>query len=299
MGKLYKKGEIGELEYAECEYVHNCEDIWPSIAYGDKNHWRNNMFSTFYCTHSLGPIIHGTGLRPVKVVGFEATKNERSARMGKKSADFGIEMVTLENGALVKSIHGGLYNNSIWYTMYGTKGSVESGRELSAGSGGVQKVYISSDENVGDYKPTYRHYEPDHGMKDRVDGFGHGGSDFYSMYNFVEKLRGDENADTIDEYEAVDMSMAGMFAFRSILAGGAAMDIPNLREKAEREKWRNDTACCDPNVAGDMLLPTCKGGTPDIEDEVYEFVKHRWEEECASDNPNNYRAMIFKKGEGK
>ena len=43
MKKLYREGKIGELEYAEAEYLHNCENIWPIITYGDKNHWRNNM----------------------------------------------------------------------------------------------------------------------------------------------------------------------------------------------------------------------------------------------------------------
>lgn len=41
MKRLYEAGEVGEFEYAECEYVHNCESIWPSISYGDPNHWRN------------------------------------------------------------------------------------------------------------------------------------------------------------------------------------------------------------------------------------------------------------------
>ena len=109
MKKLYKQDKIGEFEYGECEYIHNCESIWPSITYGEKDHWRNNMYSTFYCTHSLGPIIHMTGLRPVLVTGFEGTKNERNLRKGSKAGAFGIEMVTLENGGIVKSIHGGLY----------------------------------------------------------------------------------------------------------------------------------------------------------------------------------------------
>ena len=85
MKKLYRAGRIGEFEYGECEYVHNCESIWPSITYGEEDHWRNNMYSTFYCTHSLGPIIHMTGLRPVSVIGIEGTKNERPLRMGSKS----------------------------------------------------------------------------------------------------------------------------------------------------------------------------------------------------------------------
>ncbi|MBO5111205.1 MAG: hypothetical protein J6D21_10895 [Clostridia bacterium] len=65
-------------------------------------------------------------------------------------------MVTLENGGIVKSVHGNLYKNSIWYTMYGSKGRMECGRE-----------------------------------------------------------------------DAMDMFLPGMFAYRSILAGGVPMQIPN------------------------------------------------------------------------
>ena len=58
MKRLYQAGKIGEFEYGECEYIHNCESIWHSITYGDPDHWRNNMHAHFYCTHSVGPIIH-------------------------------------------------------------------------------------------------------------------------------------------------------------------------------------------------------------------------------------------------
>lgn len=30
MKKLYRQDKIGEFEYGECEYIHNCESIWPS-----------------------------------------------------------------------------------------------------------------------------------------------------------------------------------------------------------------------------------------------------------------------------
>ena len=54
------------------------------------------------------------------------------------------------------------------------------------------------------------------------------------------------------------------------------MEIPNLRNKEEREKWRNDTACTDAKVAGDMLLPTQKDGTPEIDSAVYDRMKELW-----------------------
>ena len=148
MKKLYRAGKIGEFEYGEGEYIHNCEPIWPSITYGEPDHWRNWGYSTFYCTHSLGPIIHITGLRPVSVIGLEGTKNERNLRVGKRAGQFGMEMVTLENGGIVKSIHGELYKNSIWYSVYGSKGEMESGRE-AAKAGKVGHIYVKADEYSG------------------------------------------------------------------------------------------------------------------------------------------------------
>ncbi|MGN0180422.1 MAG: Gfo/Idh/MocA family protein [Monoglobaceae bacterium] len=298
MKKLYQKGRIGELEYAECEYVHNCQPIWHSITYGQREHWRNNMYSTFYCTHSLGPIIHATGLRPVSVTGFEGTQVGRALQVGKKGGSFGIEMVTLENGGIVKSIHGDLYKNNIWYCMYGSKGVMESGRENAEDSGYIYKINVNSDEYECGYE-TAKHefYKPVLGMEDKLEGFGHGGSDFYSMYNFIEKIKGNPEADIIDVYEALDMFLPGMFAYRSILNGGIPMDIPNLRSKSERDKWRNDTACTDPKTAGDMLLPTFSKGTPDIDDSVYDYMKKLWDEECS--RGNSYRNVAFNQGSKK
>jgi hypothetical protein len=93
------------------------------------------------------------------------------------------------------------------------------------------------------------------------------------------------------------MFLPGMFAYRSILAGGIPMDIPNLRNKEEREKYRNDTTCVTPAVAGDMLVPTCKSGTPDIPDEVYEKMYRLWREEY--EKQDGYTAAAFNQGKKK
>ena len=241
------------------------------------------MYATFYCTHSLGPLIHITGLRPVSVIGLEGTKAERRRRVGSKAGAFGIEMVTLENGGIIKSVHGGLYKNSVWYAVYGSYGRMESGREDAGES--IDLLYVNADEYDGEYAPhDVLRYKPAEKAAKESAAFGHGGSDYYSMYNFVQKILGDESADTIDIYEALDMSMPGLFAYRSVLQGGVSMAIPNLRDPAQREKWRNDTACTDPNVAGDQLLPTMSTGTPQIEPEVYERMYALWRKEVESGN---------------
>lgn len=297
MRRLYREGKIGEFEYAEGEYVHNCEPIWHSITYGEKDHWRNTGYSTFYCTHSLGPIIHITGLRPVSVIGLESEKVERRRRAGSKSGLFGMELVKLENGGIIKSLHGWLYKNSVWYSVYGSKGRMESARE-DAKNGDVNQLYVNYDAFSGDYgNDQYESYRPQPKIDADVDldGYAHGGSDFFTIYNFAEKIRGNKNADTIDVYEALDMCLPGLFAYRSILNGGIPMEIPNLRDKSIRDRWRNDTACTDPKVAGDMLLPTFSKGTPQIDDGVYEHMRELWQQECAK-TEGTYRTQAFAQG---
>ena len=285
MRKLYRQGLIGEFEYGEGEYVHNCEPIWPEITYGEPDHWRNNMYATFYCTHSIGPMIHITGLRPVKVTGFEGPKTERKVRVGSKSGSFGMELIQLENGGIFKSIHGDLYVDSIWYSLYGSKGNMESARE-SAQNGAFDRIYIHADEYSGGYDTTKKDtYLPTRAQDEQAKSFGHGTSDFYTMYNFVRKIQGDPDADIIDVYEALDMFLPGLFAYRSILNGGIPMEIPNLRDKAVRDLYRNDTACTDPSVAGDHLIPVFSKGNPEIPDAIYQEVKRKWEiEKAKSDN---------------
>lgn len=294
MRKLYREGKIGEFEYGEGEYVHNCSPIWHSITYGEENHWRNNMYATFYCTHSIGPLIHITGLRPVRVTGFESKMIKRHIEIGSKSGQFGIEMIELENGGIIKSIHGGLYKNSVWYTVYGSKGRMETSRE-DAQKGDVHLLYVNTDKEEGDYASgELISYNPQN--EQAAAAFGHGGSDFYSMYNFIEKILGNENADTIDVYEALDMFLPGLFAYRSVLNGGIPMQIPDLRNKEEREKYRNDVMCTDPVVAGDQYIPVFSQGNPEIKPEVYEKMRKMWEIESGSNA--GYAKAAFTQGGG-
>lgn len=282
MRRLYRSGACGELEYAEGEYLHNCEPIWPEITQGDPEHWRNTIFASFYCTHSLGPLLHITGLRPVRVSGFELPFTARSSRMGCKAGLGAVEMVTLENGAIVKSVHGDVSRNSIWYTVYGANGRVESARE-DAQNGDISRVYTNIGAGDDTMDSPVKTYEPKDALSDVSQAYGHGGSDYYVMWNFIEKLRGNPQAETIDVYEALDMSIPGLLAWRSILQGGAPMDIPNFRYKWIRERYRYDMACSDPRVAGDQLLPSYSKGNPPIAPEAYERLRRLWEEKLSAD----------------
>ena len=103
---------------------------------------------------------------------------------------------------------------------------------------------------------------------------GHGGGDFYTMYYFVRKILGYEDGieNSLDVYEALDMCLPGLLAYKSILSGNSSIDIPDLRNKDQRDLYRNDTFCTDKKVAGDMYVYSHSSGEIKHPKEVYEKV---------------------------
>ena len=155
MRRLYESGALGELRYAEGEYVHFARDVVHKLV--DLNlphHWRLWMYPTFYVTHSIGPILRITGLRPVAVQA--ATGLLGMDKEGMLPAQTpAMEMVRLENGALVKSLHGGPYPREPWqpwYSVGGSKGCIESNRWPDPNE---VTVFLDEDQEIRRY--TARH----------------------------------------------------------------------------------------------------------------------------------------------
>jgi predicted dehydrogenase len=67
MRRRYQAGDIGEVRYAEAEYLDEPADLTAMVT--DRTHWRVPTPATYYCTHSLAPVAAITGARPVQVSG--------------------------------------------------------------------------------------------------------------------------------------------------------------------------------------------------------------------------------------
>ena len=255
MWRRYQNGDIGTVTSCNCEYIHDCAACWLDITYGDTAHWRNHLVPTFYCTHSLGPILAMTGRRPVQVVGFENPPIDEFYRLGHAGGHAsGIEMVTLDNGAIVRSIHGPLKREPahVTYEVYGTRGYLGT-----ATTDENVHVYIEGPETC---KGESESYLPESfvatELKDSSGVATHGGSDFYATHFFIQKILGREDGKwALDVYQAVEMGLCGILAYRSILNGNAPVKIPDLRDPAQREAWRNDRVCSDPEAAGEQCVP--------------------------------------------
>jgi len=274
--RLYRSGALGEFQHGEGEYVHNCEPIWPEITYGDPYHWRNIMYSTFYCTHSLGPMLTITGTRPVRVVGFETPNT--GAGFGQLGGSSAMELCQMSNGATVKSLHAVHLKrepSSLWCCIYGTRGMAEADR-WGHGSDAVN-VFLEGDRET----PYEKHYVPrwpiDTALSRKIGG--HGGSDFYTMHFFLEKILGrSDGAESIDVYTALDMTTPGILAYKSILAGNRPFEVPDFRKKSARDRFRGDNFTFDPKVAGEKAAPSCSFGVPKVPKSVYDRQRRLYED---------------------
>ncbi|MCA9450770.1 MAG: Gfo/Idh/MocA family oxidoreductase, partial [Candidatus Omnitrophica bacterium] len=112
MKRLYESGDLGELKFAEGEYVHPMPSGFQNSIAPGRNHWRNWMPITFYCTHSLAPILHITGLRPVRVSAFaiprDPTDNHHFGETTRINDLASVFLVQFENGAVAKILWGQL-----------------------------------------------------------------------------------------------------------------------------------------------------------------------------------------------
>lgn len=279
MRENYRAGKYGKVLYAEGEYIHDCSSIWHKITYGDRNHWRNRMYATFYCTHSIGPIIHITGEKPVSVVGYELPLSPRLLDLGYLKGTAGIEMITTESGAVIRSTHGDMHKYGLWYSLYGTLGAVETDRKGEHAYNIVNEWF--------EEKLTTNAIEHELNAANKMIEM-HGGADYYEMHYFIDKILGrDDGGQLIDVYEALDMFLPGLIAYKSVFQGNIPLEVPDLRKKEMRDKYRNDVWCVDPKVAGDQVVPSYSKGNPEIPDSVYEKVAQKYKEECEKAEEQN------------
>ncbi len=268
MQRRYKMGDIGEFLHGEGEYIHDSEGIWPLIVHGRRNHWMNWVPSTFYCTHSVGPIMSITGTRPVRVTAYE-TPNVNKRCYGAFSGDGAVLLCQMSNGATAKFLPYSSFKRKPdlnWYAVYGTKGMMETERWGHT----VNRVSVFVEGNKGPevYDPAFP-FETEASRKQLED---HEGADFYTMHFFLDAILdrpGKEFA--VDVYQGLDMTFPGLLGFRSLTQGNAPIDIPDFRDPAAREPFRNDHWTVDPNMAGPGQPESSSSWGPvDIPDSTYE-----------------------------
>ena len=268
MRRLYEAGEIGEAVCLEGTFCNDCSWKWNLLTRGQRDHWRNYVPSTFYCTHSIGPMLYSTGLRAVRVNGLEIPRMEYMAEKGARSGSAAMEVMELDNGGIARSLNGNLrYPYEASYRLIGEKGSIVSTVN------GVRLYRHTSEAgfDIRDFTDTYTSYRfRPHYKTGNVEN-----GTFAAFAYFIGAIFGDDEGKkyTIDVYRAMDMAIPGLLAYRSIIDGCAPYTVPDLRDNAQRDAYRNDRYCTDPRTPEEYRLPTSKSGTPEVDDSVYQRVR--------------------------
>ncbi|MDD5677225.1 MAG: Gfo/Idh/MocA family oxidoreductase [Kiritimatiellae bacterium] len=241
MRRLFKAGEFGTFMYGECEYVHPMDaDSANSISPG-LNHWRNWIPATYYCTHGMAPVMFITDTWPVKVNGFvvhTAPDNPEGQRRPSLHDGGAMMAVRMDNDAVVKLLQGGLRGHDICTRIHAAKGYME-------GRNG-QVTLIRQQWHEKRKHPERMTYTPDFPvMNELAMKTGHGGGDFYTMYYFADAIRKKEQP-YLDVYRGVAMSIVGIQAYRSALADGETVVVPDLRKESARKYHAKDDWSPDP-----------------------------------------------------
>lgn len=228
--KLIDAGKLGKIYHAEGEYIHEIVDLLVDPATGQRR-WRYPRAPIWYCGHSLGPLLFLMNDRVVKATGVTPGKNMYPDQEGISFLDMETGLFLTEKGSVIKILasqtvkryrQGGGYLT--WYSLYGTKGFVESGRD-------PQENGLEWLEEVDTKKGGARHVSTpfsDPNAPPEAAAGGHGTGEYYMVKDFIQAINNGTRP-TFDAVRAADITVPGLLAHESAMKGGVWIDVPRFR----------------------------------------------------------------------
>ncbi|HEX8859310.1 MAG TPA: hypothetical protein VGC06_09540 [Actinomycetes bacterium] len=184
-----------------------------------------------------------TGTRPVQVSGFVAPTASgpealERARRGRGWA--ALLVVRLDNGAVFKSLHGFLQaSQQAWVRLHGDRGLMEN---LRHGDTRTLRVVWDAPDDQGTegrreeevFLPWPVEFAPT-----SADPMGDGVAETLMLRDFATAIRQGRPPDQ-DVYFGVELSVTGIQAMRSGLAGSIPVEVPDLRRPEVRLAYAAD-----------------------------------------------------------
>ena len=236
---LWRQGFFGEFMYGEFEYFHDCRTLTYAYNVGpgglpiepgyEVHNWRSVFDIHQYNTHSLGPLMKITGLRPTSVYAPEGSITLPGYLSDTTRGAAAPSFVTMSNGGVMRNLMGnGTSDYHRGMRIWGTKAAAENLHDdLKIRIGGCGNGALLN------IKPEW----PE--MAELAAKEGHGGGDFWELYYFARQILTGEPAPW-DIYNAADVTITGILAARSRHLGGVKFNVPDFRLKADRDLFRND-----------------------------------------------------------
>jgi predicted dehydrogenase len=219
------QGRLGDIFYAEAEYIHEIQDLlWDKQS--GQTFWRVKRPPIHYCTHSLGPLLTLMNDRIIQACGAGAGYGTMPD-LGPGCVNMEVALFRTQKGAVIKILRSqvafrepGMH----YFSLYGTKGFVENSRD-----GGWRdekgKLFVAGEmsREQGWQEIDCPHSDPS-APPEALKG-GHGTAEYYMIRDFIDALNAGARP-PIDVIRAMDFTVPGLCAQKSIQQGGAWVDVP-------------------------------------------------------------------------
>ena len=222
-------GRIGNIHYAEAEYVHDIrERLYDTGTRPGESYWRTYRPPVHYCTHCLGPLMfligQGDYITKATAWGNKATIVEDQS-LFPSTIDMQVALFETKQGRILKILRSQVTPRNphiVTYNLYGTKGLLETGR--TEGYDTVGSRY---------FEETDKWLTPINCNGTKLDAplnhkfGGHGTSDYYGAQAFLDYLEfGKEPYTTVDR--AVELTLPGILAHEAAMKEHVWLDVPHI-----------------------------------------------------------------------
>lgn len=222
-----RRGELGEVVYAEGDYTHDCRNIMlidkdGYVPYAERashpdavKSWRaTHLPPILYTSHTLGPLLHIMDDRIVSAVGF-STGTHTAPDLG--TIDLEAGLFETEKGAVVRLTNGFTVAHpfALTYNLVGTKGSA---RYSSTSTPALVRYSDSA-------TPPMQGWEaPGDAWLERPDG---GNPVAVMVGEFVQSIQ-QGTPPPLDVFRSLEFVLPGVLAHESAMQGGKKLEVPAL-----------------------------------------------------------------------
>ena len=223
--KYVDDGRIGRIHYAEAEYVHDIRKLLVDKASGE-TFWRTYRPPIHYCTHCLGPLLYLMGNDPIVKATAWGNKNTILPELWPSTIDMQVALFETKEGRIIKILRSQVTPREphiVTYNVYGTKGSLETGRTPGYDTVG-HRYFEGSDKRIVSMNCNGTRLDAPLFAKQAST---HGTADWYGPQHFLDCIEFDREP-LLNVERAMEMTLPGLIAQEAAVQGHVWLDVPQL-----------------------------------------------------------------------
>jgi predicted dehydrogenase len=221
-------GRLGDIFYAESEYIHNIQHLLRDATTGDA-FWRIHRPPIFYCSHSLGPLLMLMEDRIVAASGLHMGYGIMPD-LGPGCLNMEVALFKTQKGAVIKLLRSQVAYREPpihYYSLYGAKGVIENDRAGGHQHVGRGKLYVHGEHDPKVGLTAIECPISDPTAPPEALAGGHGTTEYFLVRDFIDAVAHNRRP-PIDAVRAAEFTAPGICAHESALQGGAWVHVPTF-----------------------------------------------------------------------